>query len=181
MTGRARRRAASVLDSNIEVFGRAGYRPAARPEPLEARLESPTGKLPLVLRMAGDGRVFGGSFGLEVSTAEPVLAPSRGLRARGRGLVRMTGVSFRARRGDAEGARLAEALSGDRRLGGTLREVHFERLRVEPDGRAVIRHMGGSVVWFLFPPLVRPIPFVDAQARATVAALEAFARAGRGA
>ena len=181
MTGRAKRRAAAVLDGNVEVFGRAGYRMAVRAGPLEARLESRTGKLPLVLRMVGDGRVFGGSFGLEVSSAEPVLPPSRGLRARGRGLVRMSGVSFRARRGDAEGARLAEALSGDRRLGDALREVHFERLRVQPDGRALVRHMGGSVVWFLFPPVVRPIPFVDAQARATVAALEAFARAGRGA
>jgi len=35
--------------------------------------------------------------------------------------------------------------------------------------------MGGSVVWMLFPPLVRPIPFVDEQAKETLGALEAFA------
>jgi hypothetical protein len=38
----------------------------------------------------------------------------------------------------------------------------------------VIRHMGGSVVWMLFPPLVRPVPLTVPQARATVKALEAF-------
>jgi len=38
--------------------------------------------------------------------------------------------------------------------------------------------MGGSVVWILFPPLVRTIPLVDEQARATLRALDAFARAG---
>jgi hypothetical protein len=56
--------------------------------------------------------------------------------------------------------------------------VHFEAIRIEPDGRAVIRHMGGSVVWMLFPPLVRPVPLVDEQARATLEALDAFARVG---
>jgi hypothetical protein len=57
--------------------------------------------------------------------------------------------------------------------------VHFDRVRVEPDGSPVIRHMGSSVVWMLFPPLVRPIPLVEEQARETLGALEAFAAAGR--
>jgi hypothetical protein len=52
-------------------------------------------------------------------------------------------------------------------------------VRVEPDGSPVIRHMGGSVVWMLFPPLVRPIPLVEEQARETLGALEAFAAVGR--
>jgi hypothetical protein len=57
--------------------------------------------------------------------------------------------------------------------------VHFERIRVEPDGRPVIRHFGGSVVWVLFPPLVKRVPFVPEQVEATLAALGAFAAAGR--
>ena len=50
---------------------------------------------------------------------------------------------------------------------------------VEPDGRPVIRHMGGSVVWVLFPPLVRDTPLPDGQPEAMVRALDEFARAGR--
>jgi len=168
-----------VLDTNVEVLTRAGYRESARTAPLEARLEAPAGKQPILLRMAPDGRIFGGSYGLEISTADPVLPRSGGLRARGRGLVRLSGVRFRARGRDPETARLARLLTEDRRLGAALTEVHFERIRVEPDGRPVIRHMGGSVVWILFPPLVRAIPFVDEQAKATLQALDAFASAGR--
>jgi hypothetical protein len=125
------------------------------------------------------GRIFGGTHALEVSTAVPVLPATRGLSARGRGAVRLGGFRFRPRSGDAAGRALAERLERDARLDEALRGVHFERIRVEPDGRPVIRHMGGSVVWILFPPLMKSIPFVDTQARATVRALEAFARAGR--
>jgi hypothetical protein len=39
--------------------------------------------------------------------------------------------------------------------------------------------MGGSVVWVLFPPLVKRVPLVDEQVEATLAALEGFAVAGR--
>jgi hypothetical protein len=39
--------------------------------------------------------------------------------------------------------------------------------------------MGGSVVWVLFPPFVRAVPLVPEQAEATVAALDAFAEAGK--
>lgn len=124
------------------------------------------------------GRIFGGTYGLELSTADPVLPRTRGLSARGKGVVRMHGVAFRAHRGDEAGRRLAERLEADARLTGRLEQVHFERLRVEPDGRPVIRHMGGSVVWVLFPPLVRRIPLVDEQLRASVVALEAFAALG---
>ena len=128
--------------------------------------------------MAQSGRIFGGSYALEISTAEPVLPATSGLTARGQGLVKMRGVRFRARRGDPPGSRLAERLSSDEDLGERLGEVHFERVRVDPDGRPVIRHMGGSVVWVLFPPLVRKIPLVPEQVDATLAALEAFAAAG---
>jgi Protein of unknown function (DUF3156) len=70
-------------------------------------------------------------------------------------------------------------LQRDQRLRRALAEVDFERIEVEPGGRPAIRHLGGSVVWVLFPPLVRPVPLVDEQARAAAAALEAFAAAGR--
>jgi len=96
---------------------------------------------------------------------------------RGRGLVRMQGVAFRPRRGDDAGRRLAERLRADRDLAEHLAAVHFERIRIEPDGRAVIRHMGGSLVWMLFPPLVKAIPLVPEQVRATIAAMESFVEA----
>ena len=179
MTGRARKRAAMSLDASVELFARAGYQEADRPGDLEARVAPPIGGPGLLLRMVPDGRIFGGAYGLEISTTKPVLPRTRGLRARGRGVVRMSGVSFRARRSDSEGARLAKRLGADRGLSDALGEVHFERIRVEPDGRPVIRHMGGSVVWLLFPPMVRPVPLVEAQARAAARALEEFARAGR--
>lgn len=179
MIGRARRRAAVVLDRDVEVFGSAGYRESERRRALETLLEAPTGKQPLVLRLAQQGRIFGGTYALEISTAAPVLPPTGGVSARGRGVVKLSRFSFHPRRGDSEGKRLASVLAADRRLADALREVHFERVRVEPDGRAVIRHMGGSLVWILFPPLARPIPLVPAQATATARALDAFAAAGR--
>jgi hypothetical protein len=123
--------------------------------------------------------VFGGTYGLEISTGEPVVGRSAGLSARGRGLVKLRSVSFRCRRGDEAGRLLARRLEADRALVERLARVHFERIRVEPDGRAVIRHMGGSLVWLLFPPLVKGIPLVPEQARAAIAALEAFREAGR--
>jgi hypothetical protein len=130
--------------------------------------------------MAQEGKIFGGSYALEISPDEPVFPATRGLSARGKGIVRKRGVRFRAKRGDEAGGRLAERLGSDARLAERLGLVHFERIRVEPDGRPVIRHLGGSVVWILFPPLVRRIPFVPAQVDATVAALDAFAAAGPG-
>jgi len=42
----------------------------------------------------------------------------------------------------------------------------------------VIRHMGGSIVWVMFPPIVRATPLPPGQPEAIVAALEAFTRAG---
>ena len=143
-------------------------------------MRSPAGGPPLRLQLTRDGRIFGGNYGLELSTEEPVLPPTRGLSARGKGVVKMQGVKFRAKRGDAAGAQLAERLGSDARLGELLGRVHFERIRVEPDGRPVIRHLGGSVVWVLFPPLVKRVPLVPEQVDATLAALEAFAAAGRG-
>jgi hypothetical protein len=177
--GPARVRAVASLDDAIERLGRAGYSQVERVGPLEARLRSSTGRVPVRLRMTQVGRIFGGNYGLEISTDEPVLPPTHGLSARGKGVVRMRGVRFRARRGDAAGSRLAERLGSNAHLSERLGAVHFERIRVDPDGRPVIRHLGGSVVWVLFPPLVKRIPFVPEQVEATLAALEAFAAAGR--
>jgi hypothetical protein len=177
--GLSARRAAAVLRSDIEAFERLGYRPHEGDSPYSAVLAAPEGGRDLALRLRPDGRVFGGNWGLELSTAEPVLAAtSRGLSARGRGLVRMQGVRFRARRGDEAASRLAAELSADAELGKALAEVHFERLAVEPDGRPVIRHMGGSVVWLLIPPVARTTPLPPGQPEAMVRALDEFARAG---
>jgi Protein of unknown function (DUF3156) len=176
--GPARTRAVAALDDTIASLEGAGYSDVVRTSPLEARLGSPGGRRALRLRMATSGRIFGGSYALEISTDEPVLPPTLGLSARGQGVVKMRGVRFRARRGDPAGSRLAERLSSDRDLGERLGEVHFERVLVDPDGRPVIRHMGGSVVWVLFPPLVRKVPLVPEQVDATLAALDAFAAAG---
>jgi Protein of unknown function (DUF3156) len=172
------RRAAAVLKSDIEAFEQLGYRPSEGDSAHSALLAAPEGGRDLVLRLRPEGRVFGGNWGLELSTAEPVLpATERGLTARGRGAVRMRGVRFRPRRGgDDAAARLAAALSDDTELGEALGEVHFERLAVEPDGRPVIRHMGGSVVWLLLPPVARTTPLPAGQPEAMVRALDAFAR-----
>lgn len=181
-SGPARQRAVTSLDDVIGRLGREGYDRVERTSPFGARLRSSAGKRALRLHMSREGKVFGGNYALELSTDEPVLPPTRGLAARGKGVVQMRGVAFRPRRGDEAGARLATQLAADAQLAEALGRVHFERIRVEPDGRPVIRHLGGSVVWILFPPLVRPIPFVPEQARATLAALEAFAapRSSRG-
>jgi hypothetical protein len=168
------RRAAAVLASDVEVFERLGYRSLEHRSPYEAILRAPAGEPDLLLRLRRQGRFFGGNWALEVATADPVLPPSDGLSARGRGVVRMRGVRFR---GDGE---LGQALSADERLGEALARVHFERVSVEPEGRPVIRHMGGSLVWVLFPPIVRATPLAPEQARETVGALAAFARVGSG-
>jgi hypothetical protein len=167
------------LDDVIELLGQAGYSESERLNPLEARLRSASGLSAVHLQMSQEGKIFGGNYALELSTDEPVLPPTRGLSARGKGLVRMRGVRFRARRGDRAGRQLAERLGSDSRLAERLSRVHFERTRVDPDGRPVIRHLGGSVVWVLFPPLVKQIPLVRDQVDATLAALEAFAAFGR--
>lgn len=177
--GPAYQRAITSLDDAIEQLGRAGYNRVERRIPLSVRLRSSGGKRALRLEMSREGKVFGGNYALELSTVDPVLPATRGLVARGKGVVQMRGVVFRARRGDEAGKRLAAQLGADARLAEAIGKVHFERVRVEPDGRPVIRHLGGSVVWILFPPLVKRIPFVPEQAQATLAALEAFAAAGR--
>jgi len=177
--GRSARRAADVLKSDIEAFERLGYRPLEGDSAHSVVLAAPEGGRDLALRLQPEGRVFGGNWGLEVSTTEPVLpATGRGLSARGRGVVRMQGVRFRARGGEEAASRLAAELSADAELGKALSEVHFERIRVEPDGRAMIRHMGGSVVWVLVPPVVRATPLPAGQPEAMVRALAEFARAG---
>ena len=167
-----------LLERNVEAFRRAGYREVERAAPLDVLLEGPPGATRVRARMAPQGRIFGGSYALEVTTAEPVLPRTQGVSARPRGAVRLTRIAFRGRRGDEEGGTLARRLEEHEALREALRKVHFERIAVEPDGRPVIRHMGGSVVWMLFPPLVRPVPLVDEQARAALDALETFARIG---
>ncbi|HET9310418.1 MAG TPA: DUF3156 family protein [Actinomycetota bacterium] len=179
MRKRARTRAREVLARDVEMFAAAGYEGSGRREELHASLSGPEPALRLELVPTG-GRVFGGAYALEVSSAEPVLLPSTaGLRAKGRGVVRMQGIDFRARRDDPAGTALAGALSTDASLIRALGAVHFEQIRVEADGRAVIRHMGGSLVWLLFPPMTRPIGISDEQVRATADAIRAFAAAGR--
>lgn len=177
VAGPARMRAAEALRDDVALLQRLGYRTARETGPLEAELSGP-GRPVLRLRMAKEGKVFGGVYALELATAEPVLPATAGLAARGRGLVRLRGVAFRARRGDAAGRALAQRLEGERELCEHLARVHFEEIRVEPDGTPVIRHMGGSLVWLLFPPLVKRIPLVPDQGRASVHALETFARLG---
>ncbi|MDQ4108723.1 MAG: DUF3156 family protein [Actinomycetota bacterium] len=169
-----------MLRTDVEAFGRLGYREARRLLPHGARLIA-DGRpaLRLALRPTG-GRIFGGTYALEVSTDDPVLPRTAGISARGMGGVKLRGISFRARSGDDDGLRLARRLTSDRSLVTALSQVHFEQIRVEPDGRAVIRHMGGSLVWLLFPPLSQVIPIVSEQVEATVAALEAFAGRGQG-
>jgi Protein of unknown function (DUF3156) len=166
-----------TLAASVETFEREGFGVTATGD-FERRLERDGG--PAVrLGMTSAGRIFGGHWALEIANADPVLPRTGGLRGRPRGSVRLRGVAFRPRGGDAEGVRLAHRLEQDEALQRSLALVHFERIRVEPDGRAVIRHMGGSVVWILFPPFVRCVPLVPEQARAAVEALEAFARAAR--
>jgi hypothetical protein len=176
--GPARRRAAALLADDVELLQRLGYADARTIAPLEAEVGG-SGRTGLRLRMAREGRIFGGTYGLELSTARPVLPTTSGLSARGRGLVKLQRVSFSARRGDVAGQALADRLQADRELTERLAQVHFERIRIEPDGTPVIRHMGGSIVWILFPPLVKRIPLVAEQARASVRALEAFAAFGK--
>jgi hypothetical protein len=177
----AGRRALASFEDTIARLGKVGYAEVERVGPLEARLRSLQRRPSLRVRMTTTGgRIFGGTYALEISTDEPVLPPTRGLSARGKGIVRMQGVRFRARGDDFAGRELAERLAADDHLGERLARVHFEQIRIDPDGRPVIRHLGGSVVWILFPPIVKQIPFVPEQIGATLAALEAFSAAGRG-
>lgn len=173
--GRAKR----VLNEDVEVFGRLGYEELERPGPFKVRLKAPTGRRDLILRLARHGRFFGGDFGMELTTEEPLLPETRGLSARGRGLVKMAGVRFRARRGDPQGEELAARLSADEALSEALGKVDFERVYVEPEGRPVIRHLGGSLVWVLFPPIIRGTPLPPVQAKAILRALDEFAAAAR--
>jgi Protein of unknown function (DUF3156) len=176
--GPARRRAVASLDDAIDQFATAGHPESERLGQLRARVGRSAGAGPVRLEMAREGRVFGGNYSLEISTDEPVLPRTAGLSIRAKGVVHMRGLRPRARRGDAAGRELAERLGVDARLAECLGRVHFERVRVDPDGRPVIRHLGGSVVWILFPPLVRQIPFVREQVDASLAALDAFPAAG---
>jgi hypothetical protein len=180
LRGISTRRAAAVLASDTEAFEGLGYRARDGDAPYSVALAGPGERRDLILRLTPEVRVFGGNWGLELSTAAPVLPPTaRGLSARGRGVVKMQGVRFRARRGgEASDSELAAALSADAELSDALARVHFDRITVEPDGRPAIRHLGGSVVWVLFPPVVRATPLPDGQPEAIVAALDEFARAG---
>jgi hypothetical protein len=176
----AARRGATVLAHDIEAFERLGYRPLERAAGLEAVLRAPKGHPDLAVRLVPEGRLFGGNWALEASTAEPVLPVTPlGLSARGRGVVRRQGVSFGAKGSDPAAGRLAELLSADERLGEALGRVDFETLAVRPDGRPAIRHLGGSIVWVLIPPIVRETPLPAGQAKAMVRAFDAFAAAGR--
>jgi hypothetical protein len=173
-------RAARVLAEDVEAFERAGCRLLERRGELEAVLSAPRDGGRIVVRLTRVGRIFGGNWGLEVTSEEQLLPETQsGLAARGRGVVKQQGVRFRPRRGgDEAAARMAEALSADSNLGEALGRVHFERLWVRRDGRPVIRHLGGSVVWVAFPPIIRSTPLPPGQPEELLRALEAFRAAG---
>lgn len=177
LKGRRRAQAGEVLTASLDVLGRAGDRDLERLDPLEARLTA-SGRVPVHARMVPSGRVFGGTVDLELATAVPVAPGTHGIEVRGRGLVRMRGVAFRGAQRDGAGQRVAARLEADPALVRALSAVHFQRVRVDPDGRAVLRHLGGCLVWMLLPPLSRPVPLVAEQAEAALAALETFADAG---
>ena len=176
MPGRPGARAARVLTEDVEAFEGAGCRLLERRGDLEAVLAAPRGGGRVVIRLTRVGRIFGGNWGLEVAPEEQLLPETAsGIAARGRGVVRQQGVRFRARgRRDDAAVRLAEALSADSNLGKALGRVHFERVWVRRDGRPVIRHLGGSVVWVAFPPIVRSTPLPAEQPRELLRALDAF-------
>jgi hypothetical protein len=90
------------LDDAIEGLGRAGYTEVERVSELEARVSSPAGGLPVRLRLTRDGRIFGGNYGLELSTEESVLPPTRGLSARGKNADSRCAATPEARRGAHE-------------------------------------------------------------------------------
>ncbi len=167
-----RPRAARALDDDLAVFERLGWELTDRPAPLQARLTREDAPA-LDVRLVQEGRFFGGNFAFEATTADPVLPATGGLTARARGLVRMHGLRFRAR--DPAGRALAAALDEDPVLQRALVDLHFERVFVGPDGRPGIRHLGGSLVWVLMPPIVRATPLVEEQAARLAAALCAFA------
>lgn len=179
MWGRARKRAAIVLRDVARGFEGLGYRAEATGDPLRLRLEADTRPPIRIGLQPTGGRVFGGTFALEVSSADPIFPATPGVAARGRGLVSLKAIEFRPKGRNPEAARVASHLQADPALSAALAEVHFEQIRVDPDGRPAIRHMGGSLVWMLFPPMIRPIPLVPEQVSATVRAIEAFHKAAR--
>jgi hypothetical protein len=174
-------RAARVLADDVKAFEQAGCRFVEHRGDHEAVLAAPRNGGRIVVRLTRVGRFFGGNWGMEVSTEEALLPQTTaGLAARGRGVVRQQGVRFRPRRrGDPDAVRLAEVLSADDKLGEALGRVHFERVWVRRDGRPVIRHLGGSVVWVLFPPIVRATPLPTGQPEEILRALDALRAAGR--
>lgn len=167
-------RAERALDEDVAMFGRLGCELVDRPAPLHARMTADD-RTPFDVRLIQDGRFFGGTYSLEVTTAEPVLPACGGLTARACGVVRTQGVRFRGR--DAAGRELAAALDRDGALQRELAGLHFERVFVRPDGTPGIRHLGGSLVWVLLPPVIRATPLVEEQAAALLRALRAFAAA----
>lgn len=178
MRRRARRRAGAVLARDIDAFGTLGYRKTARRGDLGARLEADGRETLRVVLVPTGGRIFGGAFAMEVSTARRVFPETAGINVKGQGTVKMRGVAFRPRRKDPDAVALSERLAADDNLATRIADVHFEQVRVDPDGRPVIRHMGGSLVWLLFPPMARPVAISPEQVAATVRALERFVVVG---
>src|SRR2546422_186125 len=126
----ARRRAVASFEDTIGRLAAAGYTQVERVSPLEARLRPPKGRSSLRVQMSRTGRIFGGTYALQTAGEEPVPPSPRGLSAGGRGVVRMQGARFRARRDDAAGGQLAERLGSAARLAERLALVHFERIRI---------------------------------------------------
>ena len=57
-----------ALDDAIESLAGVGYAVVDRVSPLEARVSSPAGGVPVRLELTRDGRIFGGNYGLELAT-----------------------------------------------------------------------------------------------------------------
>ena len=156
------------------MFEGIGYRESGESTAGRVRMESDAGPA-IVLSFAGRGRIVGGSFALEIAAAEPICPATSGLeRAWPRRRASSPASTSSRRAATRPGSSWPSVSNGSAPLQEALAAVHFERIRVEPDGRPVIRHMGGSVVWMLIPPLARGVPLVPEQARASVDALSAF-------
>src|SRR5918999_3039030 len=94
--GRASRTFGEVLES----FERDGFE--IERNGYTARLTR-NGAVPIRASVVRKGRIFGGTYALELSTDEPVLPTTRGLRGRPRGVVKLGGVDFRSRGHDEAG------------------------------------------------------------------------------
>ena len=100
--------------------------------------------------MSQEGKILGGNYALEISTDDPVLPRTRGLSARGKGLVRMRGVRFRAKRRDAAGRKLAERLGSDALLAERLSLVGLTVTSTPAGAATFTRYVASAPTFFTF-------------------------------